>query len=78
MEGKAKGSFVNQFNMNFSDSVRARVKTRRKKLTSEEPLLETNLNGHKKIKGLRAVPAKVSEFDTSQNNKYVSRSPKQI
>lgn len=54
------------------------MKTRRKRLIAEQPLLETNLNGHKKIKGLKAVPAKISEFDTSQNNRYGSKSPKQV
>lgn len=78
MEGKGKGSFINQFNAAFSDSVRARVKTRKKKLLNEEPLLETNLNGNKRIKGLKAVPAKIPEYDTSQHDRYGSKSPKQI
>jgi len=73
MEGKANGGpMINQFNILHSDSVRARVKTRRRKLTDESPLLETNLNGHKKIRGLKAMPA-ITEFDTSPNG---TKSPK--
>jgi hypothetical protein len=65
----------NQFSANYSDSVRTRLKSRRKKLTNEEPLLETNLNGSKKIKGLKTVAVKIHEFETSQNYQFKSKSP---
>lgn len=67
-------SSIPSFNANFSDSVRGRLRTRRKKLDIHEPILETNLNGNKKIKGLPAVSIKQTEFDTDHKLNPISKS----
>ena len=67
-------SYLPTFNANFSDSVRGRLRTRRQKLDVHAPILETNLNGNKKIKGLPAVSIKQTEFETDHNLNLISKS----